>query len=589
MADLYVADFGDHVVKVYYPASSVLFFTITGLNQPQAMAFDSSGNLYVADLSGGVVYKFAAQPNSTDQPVVATTPTGTLTGVASPWALAFDSSGNLYVASGLPGNGVSPVTVFKPGATFPYLALSGPPEADALAFDGSGNLYVTDISDNTISVYGPGASIASATISGLNGPESLAFDNRDNLFVANAGSNSVSVFRPGSATPIATIPGLNTPNSLAFDSSGNLYVATQASVSVFGPALEAGGVVIRAGDSDLPINIGSGFLSSTGLTVTSAELARIFTTTVGTLTFGDSNQTGEISLGDVSPAVPNTDIVTVQSPTGPGAINLIFAVNQPAIANGNGDIHLTAGTGGIVVNDGPLGSPALATTGNVTLDSFGGIGNSVDAVAFDVADTPAGVTVGASFASTIGVYLAGIGALTLDNVYTANAPVVVTADFNLTVVPNAIVDSGAGILSLSAAAAVFGSTTVPDGVLTISAGVVLVSSNSSADAITLLGSDIEIDTGVAPATIGLSHTVGQPPTPVAGGVVFGIADADIPISVGTATGNGLFISNAELARVFTTATGTITFGGSGFSGNIIFAGATPATTPGASVARDAVS
>ena len=76
---------------------------------------------------------------------------------------------------------------------------------------------------------------------------------------------------------------------------------------------------------------------------------------------------------------------------------------------------------------------------------------------FDVVGTPAGVTVGATFASTVGVYLAGMGALTLDDVYTANAPLVVTADFNLTVVPIAVVDTGAGMLSLSAGADAFGS------------------------------------------------------------------------------------------------------------------------------------
>ena len=124
----------------------------------------------------------------------------------------------------------------------------------------AGNLYVTDISDNTISVYDPGASQPKRHDHGLNVPTSLAFDPPWQPLRGQRGSNSVSVFPPGSATAIATISGLNCANALAFDSSGNLYVATGTSVSVFGPALEAGGVVIRAGDSDLPINIGSGVL-----------------------------------------------------------------------------------------------------------------------------------------------------------------------------------------------------------------------------------------------------------------------------------------------------------------------------------------
>ena len=57
------------------------------------MAFDSSGNLYVAN--GGAVSGTVSEftPGST-------TPTATLTGLNGPEALAFDSSGNLYVANG---------------------------------------------------------------------------------------------------------------------------------------------------------------------------------------------------------------------------------------------------------------------------------------------------------------------------------------------------------------------------------------------------------------------------------------------------------------------------------------------------------
>ena len=57
---------------------------------PEALAFDTSGNLYVANYGNNTVSKFA--PGST-------TPTATLTGLSGPDALAFDASGNLYVAN----------------------------------------------------------------------------------------------------------------------------------------------------------------------------------------------------------------------------------------------------------------------------------------------------------------------------------------------------------------------------------------------------------------------------------------------------------------------------------------------------------
>src|SRR5207247_7599338 len=60
----------------------------SGLFEPQGLAFDRAGNLFVA--AGGTVSKF--------------TPTGVHTafasGLTTPFALAFDSGGNLFVADG---------------------------------------------------------------------------------------------------------------------------------------------------------------------------------------------------------------------------------------------------------------------------------------------------------------------------------------------------------------------------------------------------------------------------------------------------------------------------------------------------------
>ena len=80
-------------MSVFAPGSTTPTATLTGLNNPFALAFDSSGNLYVVNYDNNgnsIVSKFA--PGST-------TPTATLTGLNNPFALAFDSSGNLYVAN----------------------------------------------------------------------------------------------------------------------------------------------------------------------------------------------------------------------------------------------------------------------------------------------------------------------------------------------------------------------------------------------------------------------------------------------------------------------------------------------------------
>ncbi len=79
------------------------------------------------------------------------TPNATLMGVSSS-ALAFDASGNLYVAN-YTGNGhIGSVNIYTPGATTPRASLSGVNGPGALIFDGGGNLYVANTNNGSYSV-----------------------------------------------------------------------------------------------------------------------------------------------------------------------------------------------------------------------------------------------------------------------------------------------------------------------------------------------------------------------------------------------------------------------------------------------------
>lgn len=85
-----------------------------------------------------------------------------------------------------------------------------------------------------------------------------------------------------------------------------------------------------------------------GINLTNAELARIVTTSHGTITFGDTSQTGNITFTTSTPATTaGAATVVVQS----GAGQTIFddAASTSAALNGaGGAITLTSGTGGIV-------------------------------------------------------------------------------------------------------------------------------------------------------------------------------------------------------------------------------------------------
>ena len=350
-----MANGATNTVSEFAPGSTTPTATLTGLDYPDALAFDSSGNLYVANGATNTVSEFA--PGST-------TPTATLTGLNEPHALAFDSSGNLYVAN----EGSSTVSEFAPGSTTPTAVLFGLDYPDALAFDSSGNLYVANGATNTVSEFAPGSTTPTATLTGLSGPRALAFDSSGNLYVANCTTKTVSEFAPGSTTPTATLSGLDFPDALAFDSSGNLYVANEddGTVSKFTPVATtaAGGVVIRSSLPSRPMSLGGTNNAVTGINLTSAELAQIRTTAIGTLTVGDNSQIGNITFTTATPATPpGASTLVVESPAGTGQIILDDDAGAGTGLNGNGGtVTLTAGTGGIAAPISMAGVP-LATQG----------------------------------------------------------------------------------------------------------------------------------------------------------------------------------------------------------------------------------
>src|SRR5262249_42047326 len=128
---------------------ATLIGTLTGLNLPVAMTLDFNGNLYVANAGNNTVsaFHFAYDANGNLLPS-SFTPSATFTGLDGPDALAFDALGNLYVANA--GNNTVSVfnnafgVVFGFGSTTPTSTLSGLNGPSALAFDAHGNLFVAN-------------------------------------------------------------------------------------------------------------------------------------------------------------------------------------------------------------------------------------------------------------------------------------------------------------------------------------------------------------------------------------------------------------------------------------------------------------
>ena len=145
-----------------------------GLNQPEGLAFDSAGNLFVTD--GGSILEF--------------TPYGAGTifasGLGRAVGLAFDSTGNLFVADQLSGN-VDKFTASGMRSTF----TSGLSYPFDLAFDSAGNLFVTDWGNGSGHIYKFTPDGVRSTFAELGAPEGLAFDSTGNLFVVDEDTGNI--------------------------------------------------------------------------------------------------------------------------------------------------------------------------------------------------------------------------------------------------------------------------------------------------------------------------------------------------------------------------------------------------------------
>jgi sugar lactone lactonase YvrE len=403
-------------VSVFARGSTTPTATLTGVTTPRALAFDAHDNLFVADGSGTTVSVFALAYDANGNLLPGnTTASATLTGLNRPQALAFDAHGNLFVANFGFGGSDTTVSVFALaydasgnvvlGSTT-LATLSGLDGPDALAFDAKGNLYVANALGNTVSEFAlaynasgnllPGGTTLTSTLTGLNGPIALAFDGDGNLYVANVFGNTpgssgttVSVFASGS-TPAAPLTGLNGPSALTFD-GGNLYVANVGSsgdgttVSEFALKPAAGGVVVRTAQPDQPINLGAA--SGTGLVLSDAELAQIFTT--GALRIGDASYLGDITVtGDVT-RHPGYDTLSLQTTKGTinGAAGATLRVTNLALQAGSGigttgRMAIDATNLAFASQQGPI---QLSDASSFTLTSVAGLAPSIPG---DVFSTP---------------------------------------------------------------------------------------------------------------------------------------------------------------------------------------------------------
>jgi len=228
---------------------------ITGITNPTGLAFDASGNLYVASFGDGQttfgsVFKYDTSGNLLS--TVWTAPDST----ASPYGLAVDQSGNLYIAGfGVTANGSSIYKVLASTGAYSVFANPGLIEPTSLAFDAPGNLYASYYNSLKILRFAPDGSYVEFPGGGTS-------DDASNAIVVDAQGDVFTVVNGGRTTPnpaLVKLTGLTSSNSgaLNFSSSMNpnaawMYSYSSASASSLLQTSSTGGLQFPSGQAASP-------------------------------------------------------------------------------------------------------------------------------------------------------------------------------------------------------------------------------------------------------------------------------------------------------------------------------------------------
>ena len=142
---LYVSSYGSRAVKKIDDNGNVSVFADTGaLVGIEGIAFDSHGNLYVAEYGNGSTYPIDKyQPDGVK--------TLFATGQGQPAGMVFDKYGNLYVGQNFN------IEKFDTAGHATYFAGTNQPEY--LATDADGNVYASTWYDNTVVKFDPGGNL----------------------------------------------------------------------------------------------------------------------------------------------------------------------------------------------------------------------------------------------------------------------------------------------------------------------------------------------------------------------------------------------------------------------------------------------
>jgi sugar lactone lactonase YvrE len=288
--NLYVADTDNHTIRIVTAGGAVSTFAgLAGLsgsadgtgsgarfNQPQGVAVDTNGIVYVADTGNytirkitpaGVVTTLAGSAGISGS----TDATGRSARFYEPEGIAVNSAGTLIYVADTWNHTIRQVTsagvvTTLAGSAGNYGSANGIGSSaqfnqpQGLAVDGTGNVYVGDTGNQMIRLVTPGGAVTTLTGSAGNygsadgtgsgasfwNPQGIALDSSANLYVADSFNNTIRQVTPagvvttlaGTAGSLGSADGTGAaarfwqPQGVAVDSFGNVCVADSANGTI---------------------------------------------------------------------------------------------------------------------------------------------------------------------------------------------------------------------------------------------------------------------------------------------------------------------------------------------------------------------